>query len=540
MEESAPAHSVCIGVMLFLTLVSVFSELLRHRKTWWKQLRAIWKKINAKDEGYIHERICIKKTMLARKLVWYVLLMTSLSLISYLVGYEAYWTILGCWILLIRASIFLAICQVARRLSPGKLNLMYLVYQITAAIEVTPWSVATANLTVVLFRGFALFSLPVCTCATNPMVVFAGQAGILLVVVVRCLGELHSETSSPSGRSTQEQIGPVFVVWNAAFVVFSLVVSCLTTHLIRQKVELEIRDQDNASQLSAASSLLNLTCDAVVELNEEMKLMSPSQKLSTMLLGRAGATLEGSKFTDFVASGEAERAAEILTTSDNVNGAHAFHTHLVDSCCSKFRTEVFQVRYRMANGKQCHLLGLREFTDLKSLAGGNATDALSDVDGARPPSSQRGPSTKASSWFSLTSHPGILKKKHSKDAFLVLDLDEHVVSCATAPFSQLTGLGLAEVFSSEVMDELLCFHRKAKSFTISRVDEVEMTPIQEFLPDETASFMRMTLSVASHVLEIKGVMKVGLSRVGKFQVIVCCTVLSCGQARKPVKKALPL
>jgi len=321
-----------------------------------------------------------------------------------------------------------------------------------------------------------------------------------------------------------------------------LVVSSLTTHLMRQKVELEIREQDNTSQLSAASSLLNLTCDAVVELDQDMKLMSPSQKLSTMLLGRAGATLEGSKFTDFVASGDAERAAEILTTSDNVSGAHAFHTHLVDSCSSKFRTEIFQVKYRRANGKRCYLLGLREFTDLKSLAGGNATDALSDVDGARPPSSQRGPSTKASSWFSLTSRPGILKKKHRKDAFLVLDLDEHVVSCATAPFSELTGLGLAEVFSSEVMAELLCFQRKAKSFTISRVnDDLEVTsPIQEFLPDETASFTRMTLSVASHVLEIKGLMKVGLSRVGKFQVIVCGTVLSCGQARKPVKKALPL
>ena len=300
--------------------------------------------------------------------------------------------------------------------------------------------------------------------------------------------------------------------------------------------------KDHTSQLSAASSLLNLTCDAVVELNEEMKLMSPSQKLSTMLLGRAGATLEGSKFTDFVASGDAERAAEILTTSDNVSGAHAFHTHLVDSCSSKFRTEVFQVKYRRASGKLCHLLGLREFTDLKSLAGGNATDALSDADGARPPSSQRGPSTKASSWFSLTSRPGILKKKHRKDAFLVLDLDEHVVSCATAPFSELTGLGLAEVFSSELMDELLCFQRKAKSFTISRVnDDLKVTsPIQEFLPDETASFKGMTLSVASHVLEITGVMKVGLSRVGKFQVIACGTVLSCGQAHKPVKKALPL
>ena len=246
MEESAPALSVCIGAMLFLTLVSGVDELLRHRKTLWKQLRAIWKKFNAIDEGYVYERICIKKAMLARKVVWYVLLVSCWSLIAYLVGYRLYWTILGYWISLLRAGIFFAICQVvkARRLSPLKLNLIYLVLQVTMAIEVSPWSVATANLVSVLFRSFFVLSLPVCTCATNPLVVVAGQSGILLMVVVRGLGELLSEASSSTSRSTEERIGPVLVLWNVALVIFSLVASCLTTHLMRQKVELEIRDQD--------------------------------------------------------------------------------------------------------------------------------------------------------------------------------------------------------------------------------------------------------------------------------------------------------
>lgn len=82
-----------------------------------------------------------------------------------------------------------------------------------------------------------------------------------------------------------------------------------------------------------------------------------------MLLGR-GAGLKGTSFTDFVASSDAERAAELLlSTSENGCTARAFHTHLVDSCSSKFRTEVFQVKYWMANGKQCHLLGLRELLE---------------------------------------------------------------------------------------------------------------------------------------------------------------------------------
>jgi hypothetical protein len=51
---------------------------------------------------------------------------------------------------------------------------------------------------------------------------------------------------------------------------------------------------------------------------------------------------------------------------------------LVDSYSSKFRTEVFQVKYAMMDGRECHLVGLRDFTDLKSLAGENATDAIQD------------------------------------------------------------------------------------------------------------------------------------------------------------------
>ena len=126
-----------------------------------------------------------------------------------------------------------------------------------------------------------------------------------------------------------------------------------------------VSTKDNKTQLSAASSLLNLTCDAVLELDESLRLMSPCPKLSTMLLGRPGATLEGTKFTDFVASSDAERAVEILLMPQEC-AAHAFHTHLVDSCSSKFRTEVFQVKYLTANGKQCHLLGLREFLGTNS------------------------------------------------------------------------------------------------------------------------------------------------------------------------------
>ena len=138
-----------------------------------------------------------------------------------------------------------------------------------------------------------------------------------------------------------------------------------------------MRASDSNRHLSAASALLELTCDAVCELDSDLKLQLHSQKLATMLLRRSGVSLEGRKLTDFIAPGEAERAQEILMSQSD-RAAHAFHTHLVDSYSSKFRTEVFQVKYAMMDGRECHLLGLRDFTDLKSLAGENATDAIQD------------------------------------------------------------------------------------------------------------------------------------------------------------------
>lgn len=54
--------------------------------------------------------------------------------------------------------------------------------------------------------------------------------------------------------------------------------------IIQQKADLEMERGAVARQLSAASSLLRLTCDAVIELDKDMRLTHDSPELSTMLL----------------------------------------------------------------------------------------------------------------------------------------------------------------------------------------------------------------------------------------------------------------
>ena len=104
-----------------------------------------------------------------------------------------------------------------------------------------------------------------------------------------------------------------------------------------------------------------------------------------LLHDRPGTTLKAKCFTDFMQPVDAGRAIEILGASSNRSAfstqeitAHAFHTRLVDSCSSKLCAEVFQVKYSKLDGKSYHLLGIRDFTDIKSLAGPNAVDAFTE------------------------------------------------------------------------------------------------------------------------------------------------------------------
>ena len=102
-----------------------------------------------------------------------------------------------------------------------------------------------------------------------------------------------------------------------------------------------------------------------------------------MLLRNApGSTLEGIHFGDFLPPAEVARAEELLCQSVEAGGqaaAQAFHTRMVDSCASQFRTEVFHVRYVDWNGATRHLIGLRDFTDQGSLAQARATDAMMEM-----------------------------------------------------------------------------------------------------------------------------------------------------------------
>lgn len=66
------------------------------------------------------------------------------------------------------------------------------------------------------------------------------------------------------------------------------------------------------------------------------------------------------------------------------------HPGLVDTCSSRFRTEVFQVRYQQVDGQVRHLIGLRDFTDQQSLAR-KATDEICEPEVPKPAETAHSP-----------------------------------------------------------------------------------------------------------------------------------------------------
>ena len=236
-------------------------------------------------------------------------------------------------------------------------------------------------------------------------------------------------------------------------------------------------------------------------------------------------TDQGLRFSEFVARDEAARAEEILRGSSSV--AQAFHTHLVDSCASKFRTEVFQVTYQVPSGQHRHLIGLRDFTDLQSLAGNKAADAIHDVDrelelydglsslrghsesvpeaGIHPPASSSVESNMDGSHGRRIVEQAVALQ--GKNMFLDIDCQAMQVCAASAPLTSLIGRGLSEVFVYNYTLELCMrlWHQAKQS---------------QDLPDNMVSFERMPLFCLPRTIDISGIMQLSRTSLGDLHVIL--------------------
>lgn len=482
------------------------------------------------------KQVCAEKAILARKFSQYAAAMSTFGVISImyniLLRMPRWMNGPTIWGLLCNAVISIAMTQLPTRYLSTSLDLLCIAWYLLMGFWQSPWTISMENLFAMNFISFVAIAIPVSTFAKHCAVVFFCQVGVLVLVVLRLVQEDMPATAGSIANPR------TLVYTNLFFIGCGALVHFLSNSALCQHVELKILFHDNQTELNAASSLLELTCDAVVHLDSDFRIKDDSPQLAAILFRRAE-TLRGTKFTDLIAAGEAQSAAEDLWAGSRAEApAHAFHTHLVDGCSSKFRTEIFQVKYTKMNGQKCHLLGLRDFTDDKPLALNSPEMAAAEAarvprqvfavsDRSEVPSYEMGSltlNTEESYQDLQPSQPnnrvlsnGIAEQClqiSKKSVFLDINVDEKIVSAASAPFSaNLVGRSLCEIFPHAFTGEIM--HRlcdEARAFA-------KQEPNAE-LPDQVAAFEGMPLFVAPRHLEISGMMKVMLRDTGHLHVIL--------------------
>lgn len=351
----------------------------------------------------------------------------------------------------------------------------------------------------------AFFRLPSVTLATNTSLVVVFNGFSFLMLWLRAFME---------GFPNNLNAGTSLWVEGLSCLVVTLVSMSLKQGL-RGAATQRLHNKKVTAELSAATSLLRLTCDAVIELGEDLRLTSHSPELAAVLLrDRPGVSLEGLHLTDFMPTAEAARARELLvsntagTTGDLVDdggkiSANVFHTRLVDIYSSRFRTEVFQVCYSKIDGEVRHLIGLRDFTDQLSLAGRNATDQIREpqaehVDGANP----------------VGSNP---PSERTDQLILELDLQDMLVNSASASIRSLVGQRLEEVFTPDGVE----LFRKARLHLLALEE-------QKTLHEKTLFFGSLGLRCGNVVYPISGIMEPTWSRRRELGLVLCFRMSPAG------------
>jgi len=482
-------EAVLLGNVL-LHMVKRSDSILAHANQFWKgaleAARQLWKQIVGFEDPQVEEEVC-KHILQTYKQYPPILVMSTLGSVvafqwSMIVGRVMVIPRALCWMILLTLSIGLLLTfQRDRLIKRHTLDYWYCFGALLCTLQLLPGVVPETERLLWSMVTFCFYRLP--AVAMAPRLSWAIVAN-LTYTVVSVVG-ISLDTEHRTYANGGDRVYVAF--WLEALLLILVVGAAFSQRysvkaFVKQRMLRAIMERE----LVAATSLLHLTCDAVVELGEDLRLTKHSPNLATMLLRNApGSTLEGIHFRDFLPPAEVARAEELLCQSVEVGGqaaAQAFHTRMVDSCASQFRTEVFHVRYVDWNGATRHLIGLRDFTDQASLAQARATDAMMEMVAPVPavppmlppllPLLEEGitwhsPKVKAADSLQVKMSDSLKVKMSDTLAIqqelnlLEIDMTQLVVSAASVSVDFLVGKQVSEIFQGEGVKLLTQIHELA-------------------------------------------------------------------------------
>lgn len=409
------------------------------------------------------------------------------------------------WILLALFAItLLHVVSPTLLAKPKHSNALYAVLMALAVIGLAPPITPPDRLFMMSLCVLGFVRVPAVCMATEPALVAFCNFGPFLMVLLRATVE-----GIPFSTA-------VICAEVSGFFVTSVSAVLLQVSLRRSSSE-SLRHQQRSTELRAASSLLGLTCDAVIELDQDLRLVEHSTELAPILL-QSSSDLKGCVFTDFMPSTEeAERAAELLRRFDNYPpesiNTQTFHTRFVDSCSSKFRSEVHQVMYTVpgrGRGKFRHLLGVRDVSDKRSIA---SPDAMS-VSERQPsytlltpsiftPNSQLPGLPVAHTEAQAPEPPAI---EHKRLLSLEIDMERKSIAAASKP--AFVGKRLVDIFSEPGLAVL---------------EQAWVTACSEGGADKAISFQKLELRLSSSIRDsVDGILEVAMTETGDLHMMLRC------------------
>ncbi|CAK8997172.1 unnamed protein product [Durusdinium trenchii] len=252
--------------------------------------------------------------------------------------------------LIVVDAIALILTQFEGLITPRCLDLWYILLQglmISPFFFVLPRDVITlSNWTFVLRVMLALS-------ARHVFLAVLGNA-TASILVMRLIG-FDSRSALFTGEITKLTFLLLFV--------FSI------RQLIFRDAKATVELKSRSIELEAVSCLLRGFCDAVVEVDEQLRIVENSQQLLTMLLRSSHSTdLAGRNFLSLFCSDDKPKVSDCLT-SVSTSHTHALNARILDGDGNSVKVELLHIRFLTAEDCVHRLVGVREFQDVQDVVG---------------------------------------------------------------------------------------------------------------------------------------------------------------------------
>jgi len=154
-----------------------------------------------------------------------------------------------------------------------------------------------------------------------------------------------------------------FVLLKATTTIVMLAIAYGMIQCCSDSARRDIENKVENNQRHAFVSLLNLMCDAVVELGPDLRIVEHVQTLAHVLLQGAGISLQGMDLRDFMPDQEDQEVFSRSVTAHSapsVSNPASFVVTLGDATGNRITFQVYHISYLTPGGRRHHLVSLTE------------------------------------------------------------------------------------------------------------------------------------------------------------------------------------